>query len=49
MHLPRPETEALSTLADGVTLCCTARDRQFVIAQAADAETGLLGSAHRMD
>jgi hypothetical protein len=31
MHLPRPETEALSTLADGVTLWCTARDRQFVM------------------
>lgn len=49
MHLPRPETEALSTLADGVTLWCTARDRQFVMTQATDAETGLLGSARRMD
>lgn len=43
------ETEALSTLADGVTLWCTARDRQFVMTQATDAETGLLGSARRMD
>lgn len=49
MHLPRAETEALSTLADGVTLWCTARDRQFVMTQATDAETGLLGSARRMD
>ncbi|MDQ1007969.1 hypothetical protein QFZ82_002454 [Streptomyces sp. V4I23] len=49
MHLPRPETEALSTLADGVTLWCTQRDRQFVMTQATDAETGLLGSARRMD
>jgi hypothetical protein len=49
MHLPRPETEALSTLADGVTLWCTPRDRQFVMTQATDAETGLLGSARRMD
>ncbi|MFD5034712.1 hypothetical protein ACFVWX_32345 [Streptomyces sp. NPDC058220] len=49
MSLPRAETEALSTLADGVTLWCTARDRQFVMTQATDAETGLLGSARRMD
>ncbi|MFE4171930.1 hypothetical protein ACFRR7_07705 [Streptomyces sp. NPDC056909] len=49
MSLPRAETEALSTLADGVTLWCTARDRQFVMVQATDAETGLLGSARRMD
>jgi hypothetical protein len=49
MHLPRPEAEALSTLSDGVTLWCTARDRQFVMTQATDAETGLLGSARRMD
>ncbi|GAA1195874.1 hypothetical protein GCM10009654_61090 [Streptomyces hebeiensis] len=49
MRLPRAETEALSTLADGVTLWCTARDRQFVMTQATDAETGLLGSARRMD
>ena len=49
MELPRAETEALSTLADGVTLWCTARDRQFVMTQGTDAETGLLGSARRMD
>ncbi|MFE5858240.1 hypothetical protein ACFQ61_34110 [Streptomyces sp. NPDC056500] len=49
MHLPPAEAEALSTLADGVTLWCTARDRQFVMTQATDAETGLLGSARRMD
>ncbi|MDH2393121.1 hypothetical protein QCN29_30970 [Streptomyces sp. HNM0663] len=49
MQLPRPEVEALSSLADGVTLWCTARDRRFVMTQATDAETGLLGSARRMD
>lgn len=49
MNLPQAETEALSTLADGVTLWCSARDRQFVMTQATDAETGLLGSARRMD
>lgn len=42
-------TQALSTLADGVTLWCTERDRQFVMTQATDAETGLLGGARRMD
>ncbi|MBT2443633.1 hypothetical protein J7E93_26760 [Streptomyces sp. ISL-36] len=49
MGLPRAESEALSTLADGVTLWCTPGDRQFVMTQATDAETGLLGSARRMD
>ncbi|MFC7796545.1 hypothetical protein [Streptomyces cinereoruber] len=49
MNLPRHEYEALSTLADGVTLWCTPDDRQFVMTQATDAETGLLGSARRMD
>ncbi|MER5888799.1 hypothetical protein ABT160_33660 [Streptomyces sp. NPDC001941] len=49
MNLPGSEVEALSTLADGVTLWCTPRDRQFVMTQATDAETGLLGSARRMD
>ncbi|WP_455357298.1 hypothetical protein [Streptomyces sp. SYSU K217416] len=49
MSLPRVETDALSTLADGVTLWCTARDRQFVMTEATDAETGLLGAARRMD
>ncbi|MFJ1744641.1 hypothetical protein ACIOJD_00125 [Streptomyces sp. NPDC088116] len=49
MNLPQAETEALSTLSDGVTLWCTARDRQFVMTQATDSETGLLGSARRMD
>lgn len=48
-HLPATATQALSTLADGVTLWCTERDRQFVMTQATDAETGLLGGARRMD
>ncbi|MFH8581810.1 hypothetical protein OHB11_11035 [Streptomyces zaomyceticus] len=49
MSLPRHEYEALSTLADGVTLWCTPSDRQFVMTQGTDAETGLLGAARRMD
>ncbi|MET9803680.1 hypothetical protein [Streptomyces sp. NPDC006368] len=49
MNLSRGETEALSTLADGVTLWSSGSDRQFVMTQATDAETGLLGSARRMD
>ncbi|WP_425586547.1 hypothetical protein [Streptomyces showdoensis] len=49
MGLQRAESEALSTLADGVTLWCTPGDRQFVMTQATDAETGLLGGARRMD
>jgi hypothetical protein len=49
MALPQAETSALTTLADGVTLWCTERDRQFVMTQATDAETGLLGAARRMD
>ncbi|MFG2771151.1 hypothetical protein [Streptomyces sp. NPDC048350] len=49
MGLPRAESEALSTLADGVSLWCTPSDRQFVMTQATDTETGLLGTARRMD
>ncbi|MGW0908219.1 hypothetical protein [Streptomyces sp. NPDC002853] len=47
--LPRGEVEALPTLADGVTLWCADRDRQYVMTQPTDAETGLLGTARRMD
>ncbi|MFF0159556.1 hypothetical protein ACFYRY_18770 [Streptomyces sp. NPDC005263] len=47
--LPRPEIESLPTLQDGLTLWCTERDRQYVLTQATDAETGLLGVARRMD
>jgi hypothetical protein len=49
MGLPQSESTALTTLSDGVTLWCTERDRQFVMTQATDAETGLLGTARRMD
>ncbi|MFF2331264.1 MULTISPECIES: hypothetical protein [unclassified Streptomyces] len=49
LHLPAAETQALSTLSDGVTLWCSERDREFVMTQATDAETGLLGGARRMD
>ncbi|WP_409469340.1 hypothetical protein [Streptomyces sp. HC307] len=47
--LPRAEYESLPTLADGVTLWCTERDRQYVMTQPTDAEIGLLGTARRMD
>ncbi|MEU3740873.1 hypothetical protein AB0E78_27895 [Streptomyces sp. NPDC032198] len=47
--LPRADVEALPTLSDGVTLWCADRDRQYVMTQATDAETGLLGTARRMD
>ncbi|MEV6164358.1 hypothetical protein AB0L71_20960 [Streptomyces sp. NPDC052052] len=49
MHLPAGETQALSTLADGVSLWCSGRDREFVMTRATDAETGLLGAARRVD
>ncbi|MFF1922214.1 hypothetical protein ACFVW8_16805 [Streptomyces sp. NPDC058221] len=49
MHLPAKETRTLPTLTDGVTLWCTRRDRHFVMTRATDAESGLLGSARRMD
>ncbi|WP_060904707.1 hypothetical protein [Streptomyces scabiei] len=47
--LPRPETRSLPGLQDGITLWCAERDRQYVMTQATDAETGLLGAARRMD
>lgn len=49
MNLPRPAVDALPTLGDGVTLWCTPRDRQFVMTQGTEAETGLLGGARRID
>lgn len=49
LRLSAAETHALSTLADGVTLWCAERDRQFVMTQATDAESGLLGAARRVD
>ncbi|MFD7717383.1 hypothetical protein [Streptomyces sp. NPDC059814] len=49
MRLPPGETRTLSTLKDGVTLWCTRRDRRFVSTEATDAESGLLGSARRVD
>ncbi|MER5868219.1 hypothetical protein [Streptomyces sp. NPDC002044] len=49
MNLPRPAVDSLPTLGDGVTLWCTPRDRQFVMTQGTDAETGLLGAARRID
>uniref|UniRef100_A0AAU2JUB4 Uncharacterized protein n=1 Tax=Streptomyces sp. NBC_00049 TaxID=2903617 RepID=A0AAU2JUB4_9ACTN len=49
MNLPGQVRDALPTLGDGVTLWCTPRDRQFVMTQGTDAETGLLGAARRID
>ncbi|MFI2125990.1 hypothetical protein ACH45E_33120 [Streptomyces sp. NPDC020299] len=49
MGLNRVEVEALPTLADGVTLWCADRDRQYVMTQPTDAEVGLLGTPRRMD
>jgi len=49
MALPRADVEALPTLADGLTLWCADRDRQYVMTQPTDAETGLLGLPRRMD
>ncbi|MEU0177771.1 hypothetical protein ABZ178_31145 [Streptomyces massasporeus] len=49
MALPRRDVEALPALPDGVTLWCADRDRQYVMTQPTDAETGLLGAARRVD
>ncbi|MEU9185080.1 hypothetical protein AB0D14_11045 [Streptomyces sp. NPDC048484] len=49
MGLPGADVDSLPTLADGVTLWCADRDRQYVMTQPTDAETGLLGTPRRMD
>ncbi|MEV7421974.1 hypothetical protein [Streptomyces sp. NPDC091212] len=49
LGLSRAESDALPTLADGVTLWCTGRERHWVMTSPTDAETGLLGVARRMD
>ena len=49
LSLPRGDVEALPTLADGFTLWCAERDRQYVMTQPTDAEIGLLGTPRRMD
>lgn len=49
MNLSRRAVESLPTLGDGVTMWCTPRDRQFVMTQGTEAETGLLGAARRID
>lgn len=49
LGLARTESEALPTLADGVTLWCSGRERHWVLTSGTDAETGLLGVARRMD
>lgn len=47
--LSRAEAESLPTLADGMTLWCAGRDRQYVLTHPTDAEIGLLGTPRRMD
>ncbi len=47
--LSREDVESLPTLSDGVTLWCADRARQYVMTQATDVETGLLGAARRID
>lgn len=49
LSLSQQEVEALSTLADGVTLWCSGQDRRFVLTRPTDAEAGLLGTARRLD
>ncbi|MEV6316474.1 hypothetical protein [Streptomyces sp. NPDC051776] len=49
LGLSHRETEALPTLADSVTLWCAGRDRHWVMTAGTDAESGLLGSARRVD
>ncbi|MGW2592659.1 hypothetical protein ACWCXC_20635 [Streptomyces sp. NPDC001515] len=49
MLLGDEEVRALSTMADGVTLWCTRRDRRLVMTRPTDAESGLLGGARRVD
>ncbi|MFD8012920.1 hypothetical protein [Streptomyces sp. NPDC058955] len=49
LGLTQNEVDALPTLADGVTLWCAGGERHWVITNATDAESGLLGTARRMD
>ncbi|MFD7610634.1 hypothetical protein [Streptomyces sp. NPDC059828] len=49
LGLSRPESDALPTLPDGVTLWVSGRERHWVMTGATDAETGLLGMPRRMD
>ncbi|WP_416986091.1 hypothetical protein [Streptomyces sp. T028] len=49
MALPRDAVDSLPGLADGLTLWCADRDRQYTLTQPTDAEIGLLGMPRRMD
>ncbi|MGW7464354.1 hypothetical protein ACWGJT_06515 [Streptomyces xantholiticus] len=49
LGLTKGESDALPTLADGVTLWCSGRERHWVLTSGTDAETGLMGVARRMD
>lgn len=49
MQLPRQDVDPLSTLGDGVTLWCTRQHRHYTVTQPTDSESGLLGTARRLD
>lgn len=49
LTIPDSDLAVLPTLDDPVTLWSTRRHRQFVLTEPTDAETGLLGTARRVD
>ncbi|MFI9625822.1 hypothetical protein [Streptomyces sp. NPDC052042] len=49
LGLTQAESEALPTLANGVTLWVGGRERHWVMTSATEVESGLLGTARRMD
>ncbi|WP_374204108.1 hypothetical protein [Streptomyces sp. HPF1205] len=49
LTVPGGDLAVLPTLDDSITLWCTRRHRQFVMTEATDAESGLLGVARRVD
>ena len=49
LGIPEEHLQHLPTLHDGVALWCTRKHQKFVMTEATDAETGLLGVARRMD
>ena len=48
-HEVRAAAASLPSLSDNVALWCTQKNRQYVMTQPTDAETGLLGAPRRMD
>lgn len=49
LAVPAADLAVLPTLDDSITLWCTRRHRQFVMTEPTDAESGLLGTARRVD